>query len=119
MLAVEHQGRNKILGSSGFSLSLAEAIQKLFITFRPDRPPLTDWPGTFKGHGPFLEKIQIMIRIKLPFIVAVKTVKDCELLFSQINGNLTLMGVWCSRKKAGIYPEKYRMQGGKKFSGSK
>ncbi len=113
IVPIQHQNRAKIPGSIGSSLRKTEALQKSFKDFRSAYSPVADRSGAVKSHGPFLEQIEVMVRVKLPFVVAVKPFVNSkpaglELNFNTVHSKeyrylLTGITGWCL--KSGFFPQ--------------
>ena len=87
IVPIQHQNRAKIPGSIGSSLRKTEALQKSFKDFRSAYSPVADGSGAVKSHGPFLEQIEVMVRVKLPFVAAVKPFVNSKPAGLEINFN--------------------------------
>ncbi|SHI14644.1 hypothetical protein SAMN02745124_04369 [Desulfofustis glycolicus DSM 9705] len=73
IFTIQLQDRNKILDSSGIASALAQTVLQLLQACRPARLPLTDRPGTVERLRPLVQQIQVMIRIKLPFVATIQS----------------------------------------------
>src|SRR5665647_128104 len=69
ILSVEHEHGDKILDAHGFSLTCLESGQELFQRRRPRFPPTAQRTGAMEGPWPLLNQLQVVVRVKLPFVV--------------------------------------------------
>ena len=75
---------DKIPSSFIVSKALSQDRQHPFVLLGPGFAPLPDWAGTIECSDPFGNKIEIVLRINLPFAVTER---------SLVTRNLSLIGI--------------------------